>query len=206
MAQYVRKQISCRLRCPESEVSRAITSFHFNDRGNEFFRRVDSEKRPCLSALPVLSGINRETVGLETSKPRFDNSLCVRRAPNNGFAETMVRTNFRSGPKFASAGLPWPRELTPIPLKRLRRHAICGQHWDCASAAFQPCGSQHILCENCRFGQSAGWSFLLSAIQQQPCCGAAHSPAYLIKVSARQNGISVNNTRSGFSKTDGPRP
>jgi len=37
--------------------------------------------------------------------------------------------------------------------------------------------------------------------------GAAHSPAYLIKVSARQNGsFSVTNTRNGFSKTYGPRP
>jgi beta-lactamase superfamily II metal-dependent hydrolase len=36
--------------------------------------------------------------------------------------------------------------------------------------------------------------------------GAAHSPAYLIKVSARQNGsFSVTNTRNGFSKTYGPR-
>jgi len=36
--------------------------------------------------------------------------------------------------------------------------------------------------------------------------GAAHSPAYLIKVSARQDGtFSVTNTRNGFSKTYGPR-
>jgi len=36
--------------------------------------------------------------------------------------------------------------------------------------------------------------------------GAAHSPAYLIKVSARQNGsFSVTNTRNGFSKTYEPR-
>jgi len=37
--------------------------------------------------------------------------------------------------------------------------------------------------------------------------GAAHSPAYLIKVSARQDGtFSVTNTRNGFSKTYRPRP
>ena len=37
--------------------------------------------------------------------------------------------------------------------------------------------------------------------------GAAHSPAYLIKVSARQNGtFTVTNTRNGFTKTYGARP
>ena len=36
---------------------------------------------------------------------------------------------------------------------------------------------------------------------------AAHSPAYLIKVSARQDGsFTVINTRNGFSKTYAPRP
>jgi hypothetical protein len=37
--------------------------------------------------------------------------------------------------------------------------------------------------------------------------GAAHSPAYLIKVSAHQDGgFSVTNTRNGFTKTYRPRP
>ena len=37
--------------------------------------------------------------------------------------------------------------------------------------------------------------------------GAAHSPAYLIKVSAQQDGsFTVTNTRNGFSKTYRPRP
>jgi hypothetical protein len=36
---------------------------------------------------------------------------------------------------------------------------------------------------------------------------AAHSPACLIKVSARQDGsFTVTNTRNGFSKTYAPRP
>ena len=36
---------------------------------------------------------------------------------------------------------------------------------------------------------------------------AAHTPAYLIKVSAQQDGtFTVTNTRNGFSKTYKPRP
>jgi competence protein ComEC len=36
---------------------------------------------------------------------------------------------------------------------------------------------------------------------------AAHSPAYLIKVSAQQDGsFTVTNTRNGFSKTYKPKP
>jgi len=36
---------------------------------------------------------------------------------------------------------------------------------------------------------------------------AAHTPAYLIKVAAQQDGsFTVTNTRNGFSKTYRPRP
>jgi competence protein ComEC len=51
---------------------------------------------------------------------------------------------------------------------------------------------------------------VLTAQQQAPRGGggaAAHSPAYLIKVSAQRDGtFTVTNTRNGFSKTYKPRP
>jgi hypothetical protein len=53
-------------------------------------------------------------------------------------------------------------------------------------------------------------SVLVPPAQQGPRAGgaaaAAHSPAYLIKVSAQQDGtFTVTNTRNGFNKTYKPR-
>jgi hypothetical protein len=52
---------------------------------------------------------------------------------------------------------------------------------------------------------------LVPPAQQAPRGGggaaAAHTPAYLIKVSAQQDGtFTVTNTRNGFSKAYKPRP